>query len=142
MDSEEGKKYAAAGGKFAENPKQENGTQQQQAPVQQQQAQSFASAPTSTPIQPVENNVNPYSNGKIELIGRDHTLQAFYSTGWTDEVLVQQGLAKVIVQAPPVNAPAPAPAVPPMAQPVNSQQAFQAENANFNIDDEQDDLPF
>ena len=150
MDSEEGKKYAAAGGKFAENPKQENGTQQQQAPVQQQQAQSFASAPTSTPIQPVENNVNPYSNGKIELIGRDHTLQAFYSTGWTDEVLVQQGLAKVIVQAPPVNAPAPAgPQMPntpvqgnTMAPPVNSQQAFQAENANFNIDDERDDLPF
>ncbi len=140
MDSEEGKKYAAAGGKFAENPKQENGAQQQQAPVQQQQPQSFAPSPAPANI-PVQ-QTNPYSNGKIELIGRDHTLQAFYANGWTDDVLVQQGLAKVIVQAPPVNVP---PAGPPMpSAPIQNPMAtpVQPENTNFNFEEEHDDLPF
>lgn len=142
MESEEGKQYAARGGKFAENPKQDN---------QQQTAQAMAPAPTPALMPasaPATANVNPYSNGKIELISKDYTLKAMYDNGWNDQLLVQHGMARLLPQTPPANAPMPnapiAPAAPmaPSAPAMNDAQAdFQAE-ANFNIDDEHDDLPF
>ena len=139
MESEEGKQYAARGGKFAENPKQEN---------QQQTAQAMAPAPTPAPMPasaPATANANPYSNGKIELISKDYTLKAMYDNGWNDQLLVQHGMARLL---PPAGAPMPnAPIAPsaPMALSApamnDAQAAFQSE-ANFNIDEEKDDLPF
>ena len=143
MESEEGKQYAARGGKFAENPKQEN----QQQPNVNAQAMAPAPTPASTPTSATP-NVNPYSNGKIELISKDYTLKAMYDNGWNDQLLVQQGMARLLPQAPPASAPMPnAPIVPsapmaPLAPAMNdAQAAFQSE-ANFNIDEEKDDLPF
>ena len=150
MESEEGKQYAARGGKFAENPREDN--QQQTAQAQPNaHAQAMAPAPTPAPMPvsaPATANVNPYSNGKIELISKDYTLKAMYDNGWNDQLLVQHGMARLLPQTPPASAPMPnapiAPAAPmaPSAPAMNdAQAAFQAE-ANFNIDDEQDDLPF
>ena len=143
MESEEGKQYAARGGKFAENPKQEN----QQQPNVNAQAMAPAPTPASTPTSATP-NVNPYSNGKIELISKDYTLKAMYDNGWNDQLLVQQGMARLLPQAPPASAPMPnapiAPSAPmaPLAPAMNdAQAAFQSE-ANFNIDEEKDDLPF
>ena len=150
MESEEGKQYAARGGKFAENPKQENQQQTNQAQPNAH-AQAMAPAPTPAPMPasaPATANVNPYSNGKIELISKDYTLKAMYDNGWNDQLLVQHGMARLLPQTPPASAPMPnapiAPAAPmaPSAPAMNdAQAAFQAE-ANFNIDEEQDDLPF
>ena len=141
MESEEGKQYAARGGKFAENPKQDN---QQQPNVN---AQAMAPAPTPASFSDTP-NVNSYSNGKIELISKDYTLKAMYDNGWNDQLLVQQGMARLLPQAPPASAPMPnapiAPSAPmaPSAPAMNdAQAAFQSE-ANFNIDEEKDDLPF
>ena len=150
MESEEGKQYAARGGKFAENPKQDN--QQQTAQAQPNaHAQAMAPAPTPAPMPasaPATANVNPYSNGKIELISKDYTLKAMYDNGWNDQLLVQHGMARLLPQTPPASAPMPnapiAPAAPmaPSAQAMNdAQAAFQVE-ADFNIDEEKDDLPF
>ena len=150
MESEEGKQYAASGGKFAENPKQENQQQTNQAQPNAH-AQAMAPAPTPAPMPasaPATANVNPYSNGKIELISKDYTLKAMYDNGWNDQLLVQHGMARLLPQTPPASAPMPnapiAPAAPmaPSAPAMNdAQAAFQSE-ANFNIDEEQDDLPF
>ena len=143
MESEEGKQYAARGGKFAENPKQDN----QQQPNVNAQAMAPAPTPVSASV-PATPNVNPYSNGKIELISKDYTLKAMYDNGWNDQLLVQQGMARLLPQAPPASAPMPnapiAPSAPmaPSAPAMNdAQAAFQSE-ANFNIDEEHDDLPF
>ena len=148
MESEEGKQYVARGGKFAENPKQENQQQPNQA---QPNLQAQAMAPAPTPVSasvPATPNVNPYSNGKIELISKDYTLKAMYDNGWNDQLLVQQGMARLLPQAPPASAPMPnapiafsAPMAPSAPAMNDAQAAFQSE-ANFNIDDEQDDLPF
>ena len=150
MESEEGKQYAARGGKFAENPKQENQQQTNQAQPNVH-AQAMAPAPTPAPLSapaPATANVNPYSNGKIELISKDYTLKVMYDNGWNDQLLVQQGMARLLPQAPPAGAPMPnapiAPSAPmaPSAPAMNdAQAAFQSE-ANFNIDEEHDDLPF
>ena len=150
MESEEGKQYAARGGKFSENPRQDN--QQQTAQAQPNpHAQAMAPAPTPAPMPasaPATANVNPYSNGKIELISKDYTLKAMYDNGWNDQLLVQHGMARLLPQTPPASAPMPnapiAPAAPmaPSAPAMNdAQAAFQAE-ADFNIDEEKDDLPF
>ena len=103
MESEEGKQYAARGGKFAENPRQDN--QQQTAQAQPNpHAQAMAPAPTPAPMPasaPATANVNPYSNGKIELISKNYTLKAMYDNGWNDQLLVQHGMARLLPQTPP-----------------------------------------
>ena len=150
MESEEGKQYAARGGKFAENPRQDNQQQTNQAQPNAH-TQAMAPAPTPAPMPasaPATANVNPYSNGKIELISKDYTLKAMYDNGWNDQLLVQHGMARLLPQTPSASAPMPnapiAPAAPmaPSAPAMNdAQAAFQSE-ANFNIDEEKDDLPF
>ena len=128
MESDEGKAHIARGGKFSENPKQEQGAQQQQ-----QQQQAFPQQPQALPQQGVP---------IVMLPSAQFTREQYHGSGWTDALLVQNGLAQWFtppapVQNVPVPQSAPAPQGPPMPQgPSNPASFLEPQNG------EDDDLPF
>ena len=135
LDSNEAKEYIAKGGLFAQMPKQEN---------QQQQAQAHAQ-PMDTPAP---------ANGIIMLVN-DYTYEGYKASGWTDEMLVQNGKAKwniptppplpappVAPQAPMAPAGPPAPPTAPSAPPVYNAVPQGMVGSPFEDMDDNDDVPF
>lgn len=79
--------------------------------------------------EPPKNTVNGNaSQGSLEMIDKSVTYEAYKSSGWTDEQLIEKGLAKrIVATAPPapvqtVSVPpvAPVTVVPPVAPPVEA----------------------
>ncbi len=181
-ESKEGKAYANRGGKFAENPKQENGQQQQGQRVQQPQANAAPVTMTATaqytreqyhasnwsdqqlvdagfavwnaPVQPAapsgpQQPQAPVSTSPIAMTAlAQFTREQYHASNWTDEQLVQQGLAIWVQSGQPVQQPLPAqPQGPPAApsgpqQPQQPQMAAQAPPSFLDNGEEHDDLPF
>ena len=131
MESEEGMAHIALGGKFAENPRQD----EQQAPAQaqqpqQQQSQNFANQ--QSPLAP--------STGVKKLVLKDPSIPIanWIANGWTEDMIVSEGHGTYVVETPSTPTPPVAKAMPtPPAQ----QQAAAPSNALF-ADDEENDLPF
>ena len=123
MESDEGKAHIARGGKFSENSKQEQGAQQQQQQQQAlpQEAQAFPKQ--SVPI--------------VMLPSAQFTREQYHGSGWTDDLLVQNGLAQWFTPPAPAPQSAPAPQGPPTPQgPSNPASFLEPQNG------EDDDLPF
>lgn len=126
MESEEGKRHAAAGGKFAEHPK--NDTAAPQGQMQQQQPQQAQQQNVAVPPQAV------VSTRKLVLNNPAIPIESWYTQGWTDEMIVSQGHGSWVEQTPTIpNTP-----LPPAS---NIPQAPQQNGGLFNKD-EKDDLPF
>lgn len=143
MESDEGKAYAARGGKFAEHPRQDSTAPQGNigaSPMQQQQAPQ-----PQAPVQPAA----------VILKDPTYTLEQWYQQGWSNEQLVQAGHAVWNTPAPsPTPAPAPATPAAPSTPSAPSPSAASAPSpvaptpdtgvagGFFSEDDEKDDLPF
>lgn len=70
---------------------------------------------------PKTNGNGKASQGSIEMIDKSITYEAYKASGWTDELLIEKGLAKrIVATAPPapVIATTPAPPSTPVATPV------------------------
>lgn len=107
--SKEGIAHANRGGKFAENPKQEQG-----------QGQQFQQQPKQ-PQQPQQNNA--IQEPITMTASAQFTRAQYHASGWSDQQLIDSGLAiaNKVVEAPPVAfAPPPVPAAAPA--PVQQQQ--------------------
>lgn len=89
MNSAEGKEYALSGGNFAEKMKNETTT-----------------AAASSPQGP------PSSGGNLVMIDKTFTYEEMIKSGWTDELLIANGKAKINQPAPPP-APITSAATPP-----------------------------
>jgi hypothetical protein len=98
-ESYEGQAHLAKGGGFAKLD--ENGV----LVIEGNTAVSAVGAP---PAPAVPQNQGP---AHIEMIDRSATYEAFLAAGWTDEILIQHGKARLKVATPVAPAP-PAPAVP------------------------------
>lgn len=132
MNSDEGLEHAARGGKFAKYDDNKNLILESAGVPVQQNAPNFTpnvAQPNPIPAQPQAQVQSPQVQQKLVMIDTQHTYEAYKSAGWTDEALVQQGLARyeqIQVQAPtpmptPVPAPAPVNAQPVSPQPMNPQ---------------------
>lgn len=113
-ESYEGQAHLAKGGGFAKLD--ENGV----LVIEGNTAVRAAGAP---PVPGVPQNQGP---AHIEMIDRSATYEAFLAAGWTDELLIQHGKARLKVATPvapaPPAPPAPAVSTPPQAvtQPVQA----------------------
>lgn len=94
MNSLEGKEHALAGGTFADKIKNENSTS------------------TSSPQGPPSNNA---SSSNLIMLDTEYTYEQMIAAGWTDEMLISNGKAKLNEPTPPPTpvTSAPTPPTPP-----------------------------
>lgn len=124
MASEEGIEHKKAGRKFAEPDRTSSNGSTAQAPS--------AAAPPAAP--------GPMASQKprLQMLVSDYTYEQYKGSGWTDEMLVQHGKAKLVQPAAPAAPPAAAAPPPAPGQPYNP---VLHSIAGDHDDSDLDDLP-